>query len=297
MDGRRLRRLCLYGGLLAGTLGCNRGNTYSDTFGFPKAGQPVGAVVPGGKPSWGGGAPPAAAGTPTDGLVGMPVAEAPKKKKGGFSPDTRVAFADTWVESALGDPPPLNRDQLLDQARQAYGKALEKDPKHKGAMLGLARLYARLGDREHALEYFKKYLAQHPKDHEVAHEVAVTHGRWKDWDGAVVWCDEALKIDPQNRTYRKTKGFSLARAGKWEEGFKTLCEVMPESQARYNMARVLEHQNYTDHSRYQLQLALKADPEFAPAREFLAELDQPRATPNAEGGQVLPAGYVQPAGQ
>ena len=54
----------------------------------------------------------------------------------------------------------------------------------------------------------------------------------------------------------------------------TLCQIMPESQARYNMARVLEHLNRPDASRQQLQLALQADPTYSPAREFLAELDQ-----------------------
>ena len=53
-----------------------------------------------------------------------------------------------------------------------------------------------------------------------------------------------------------------------------MCQVMPEAQARYLMARVLEHQNQPEASRMQLQLALKADPNFADAREFLAELDQ-----------------------
>jgi Tfp pilus assembly protein PilF len=294
MDGRRFRRWCLYGGLLAGATGCTR-NNYPDSFGFPKAGQPVGAVVPGGKPAWGGGPPP----QPSVDATGLQTTPVPVKKKGtGFSPETKVAFADTWVESALGDPPPLNRDQLLDMARQAYQTAMDKDPKNKGAILGLARLHARLGDREKAMEYYKKYLSHYPKDHEVAHEIAITHGRWKDWTGATTWCDQALKNDPQNRTYRKTKGFCLARAGKWEDGFAVLCEIMPEAQARYNMARVLEHQNYTDHSRLQLQLALKEDPGYEPAREFLAELEQPRATPNTpEGSQVLPAGYAQPSDQ
>jgi hypothetical protein len=293
MDGRRFRRWCLYGGLLAGATGCNR-NTYQDTFGFPKAGQPVTAVVPGGKPSWGSGPPPG----PSDGLVGMQVESAPPKKKGGLSPETKVAFADTWVESAFADPPPLNRDQLIDMARQAYQKALEKEPKNEGALLGMARLYARLGDRDHAMEYYKKYTSLYPKDHKVAHEIAITHGRWKDWAGAVTWCDQALKIDSQNRTYRKTKAFCLARSGKWEEGFALLLQIMPEAQARYNMAGLLDHMNHPDACRLQLQLALKEDPSFAPAREFLAELDQPRGTPNTpEENQVLPAGYVQPTGQ
>ena len=103
-----------------------------------------------------------------------------------------------------------------------------------------------------------------------------------------------LKGDPQNREYRKTKGFCLARAGKWEEAFEVLHDLMGEAEARYYMARVLEHQNHTDDSRLQLQLALKKDPSYAPAREFLAELDQPRTTPTTpDENQVVPAGFVQ----
>ena len=59
----------------------------------------------------------------------------------------------------------------------------------------------------------------------------------------------------------------------------------------------IEHA-HADHCRLQLQLALKKDPSYAPARELLADLDSPPATPNApEASQVLPAGYVQPDGQ
>jgi tetratricopeptide (TPR) repeat protein len=292
MDGRRFRRWCLYGGLLAGAAGCHR-NNYQDTFGFPKAGQPVGAVVPGGKPSWGGGTPPAAGSTDVTGMQVDPVPV--KKSKGGFSPETKVAFADVWVEAAFADPPPVNRDQLIDQARQGYQKVLDKDSKNEGALLGMARLYARLGDREHAMEYFKKYLSHKPKDHKVAHEIAITHGRWKDWDGAAAWCDQALKTDSQNREYRKTKAFCLARAGKWEDAFKTLQTIMTDAEARYLMARVLAHQNHPDHCRLQLELALKEDPNFAPARELMASLDNPNPAPTAaDGDQVLPAGFSQP---
>jgi hypothetical protein len=293
MDGRRFRRWWLYGGLVVGAVGCHR-NNYQDTFGFPKAGEPVGAVVPGGKPSWGGGPPPAP-GQGVQGVAGMPGDVAPPKKSGsGFSAETKVAFADTWVESAFADPPPANRDQLIDQARQAYQKALQKEPKNKGALLGMARLYTRLGDREHALELYKKYLHHYPKDHEVAHEVAYASGRWKDWAGAAAWCDVALKGDPQNRTYRKTKGFCLAHAGKWEEAFAVLYDVMGEAQARFYVAKAMDQFGNAEGSRLQLQLVLKADPGFAPAREMLADFDQPRATPNApEGTQVVPAGHVQ----
>jgi tetratricopeptide (TPR) repeat protein len=162
---------------------------------------------------------------------------------------------------------------LLDSARAGYQKALQQDPKNKVALLGLAKYYARLGEREKAIEMYKKYLSLYPNDKAVAHEVAMAHASWKDWAGAVAWCEYALKLDPENLSYRKTMAFCLARAGKWDEGFEVMCQVIPEAQARYLMARVLEHQNQPEACKMQLQLALKADPNFEDAKEFLAELD------------------------
>lgn len=92
---------------------------------------------------------------------------------------------------------------------------------------------------------------------------------------------------------KKTLGFCLARTGKWDEAFAMLCQIMPEAQARHNLAGLLDHLGYADASKQQLQAAVKADPNYAPARDFLAELDQPRVPvdPNA----VRQAGDQQPS--
>ncbi|MBY0513460.1 MAG: tetratricopeptide repeat protein [Gemmataceae bacterium] len=292
MDGRRLRRWWLCGGLAAGALGCHR-DSYHDQFVMPKPGQPVGAIAP---------ANGNMAMTPAIGqgpVAGVPVEMAtPKRPAGkGLSPDGEVAFADTHVAAAFADPAPPNRDQLLDMARMRYQKALKEDPKNKAALLGVARMSARLGDRDKAVEGYKKYLSAYPKDHEVPHELALKHGQWGDWAGAVGWCEAALKLDPENRTYRKTMGFCLARAGRWDDAYTTLRQVMPEAQARYNLARVMEHLNFPEQSRQWAAMAVQADPNFADAREFLAELDQGYRlggpTP-AGGNPVMQAGYQQP---
>ncbi len=222
------------------------------------------------------------------------VTEAPRK--GPAKPETEVAFADVRMEAAYSETTPeTNRAAMLDQARHGYQKALQQDPKNKAALLGLARFYARLGEREKTIEMYQKYLAIYPSDREVIHEVALAFARWKDWNTAAAWCDRALKVDPENITFRKTKAFCLARSGHWEDSFTVLLTIMPEAQARYTIARVLEHLNYGDASRQQLQLALKADPNFVDAREFLAELDQ--GTPPATGIELDPnaiqrAGFV-----
>ena len=78
-----------------------------------------------------------------------------------------------------------------------------------------------------------------------------------------------------------------------EEAFAMLCQIMPEAQARYDLARVLEHMNMGEASRVQLQLALKADPSHAASREFLTELDG--VLSGNEPNPLRPAGAQQPA--
>src|SRR5262249_33532822 len=214
MDGRRLRKVWLSGCLVLGALGCHRNSTQ------PPWGSPSGSPIPGvasvsnSKPFWGSSTPQPAA--PVETTIEM-------TKKGPPKPETEVAIADVRLEAAFDEKTaPASREGLLDLARQGYQKALQQDPKNKAAMLGLARYYSRVGDRDKAVEMYQKYLGKNPTDKEVTHEVAIAHARWKDWDGAAAWCDKALKIDPENLTFRKTKAFCLARAGRWEDSFKVL---------------------------------------------------------------------------
>ncbi|HUR54328.1 MAG TPA: tetratricopeptide repeat protein, partial [Gemmataceae bacterium] len=169
-----------------------------------------------------------------------------------------------------------------------YQQALQADPKNKGALLGMARLYARIGEQERADEVYRKYLSLYPKDHAVVHEVAVVHGRWKDWAGAAAWCEAALKIDSENRDYRKTLGFCQARAGNWDGAFTTLSQLMPEAKARMNLAGMLDHMGQTDACKQQLQLAIQADPTFVAAREMLAELEQGGTLPPTTAEEANP---------
>jgi predicted Zn-dependent protease len=221
---------------------------------------------------------------PTGG--GVPVEAAPPRRPGqkGLLPDTETEFANTHVQVALGDPSPPNKDEMLDMARHRYERALKQDPKHQGALLGLARMYVRTGEREKAAAAFKRYVDVHPKDAAVQHEAAMACARFQDWTGACAWCDAALRLDPENRAMQKTRGFCLARAGRWDEAFAAMCRVMPEAQARYNIAAVLLHTNQPEASRQQLQLALRADPQHANTIDMLAELDHTHPVNPAVGG-------------
>ncbi|MBX9585469.1 MAG: tetratricopeptide repeat protein [Gemmataceae bacterium] len=257
--------------------------------GLPAPGTKPGAMT---LPAPGGGHLPS--GNPA--AVATPEVLPARPKKTGPMPDFEAAAADTLLERAFADPPPANRDELLDTARLRYQRALKADAKHKGALLGLARMYARMGDRAKAVETYARYTKAYPKEADVPHEVAVAHARWGDWAGAAGWCDAALKLDPENRTFTKTKGLCLARAGRADEAVGLLVRVMPEAQARVAVAHALDDAGLFDASRQQLHLALRADPTFVPARDVLAELDgtAPPVAPVADPNPVVPVGHQEP---
>lgn len=291
MDGRVCFRWFTFGCVVAGALGCNRNTVQPAPFGqMPNtngAPAPAPAPVASAKSMWGGGssnaAPPQA-----------PVEMTPPVSNKPASADALVAISDVRLDAAFDEKTaPGSKEPLLDVAREGYQKALKQEPKNPNAMLGIARFYAKVGDKEKALEAFKKYLTAYPNDVKVAHEVAIIHARWKDWPGAVAWCQFSLKIDPENRDVKKSLGFCQARSGQWKEALDTLCQIMPEAQARHNLAGLLDHLGYSEHSRQQLQLAVQADPNYAPARDFLAELTQPRT--GTEGSAVRQASDEQPA--
>jgi tetratricopeptide (TPR) repeat protein len=275
MDGRHIKKLFVAGGIALSTLGCTNKNTYPNSMlpqnGTPPAGQ---SGLMGAK-------------SPVMSSPGLETTAAAPRKKGPLSPEFEVAMADTRLQVAMADPPPPNRDELLDSVRACYQRALKQNPKHKEALLGLARMYSKLGDKDHAAEIYQKYLKYYPKDAEVLHEVAMRRAQWKDWPGAVSSCEAALKLDPENRTYRKTLGFCQARAGQYDAALANLQKVMPEAQARHNLAGIMDHMGQAEASRQQLQLALQADPGYAPAKEFLNELLEPK-------NGIQQAGFTEP---
>jgi tetratricopeptide (TPR) repeat protein len=236
--------------------------------------------------------------------IPIPQSTTAVSNQGPPKPETIAILAQVQLDAAFAEETsPASRELLLDQARQGFQKALQQDPKNPTALLGLAQYHARLGERHKALEIFQRYLRYYPHDNQVRHQLALVHAQWKDWEGAVRWCDEALHRDPESRSIRKTKGFCLARAGRYEEALATFLEIMPESLARYHLARVLEHMGHVDASRHHLQLALQADPSCEQARQFLAELITAYApttsspTSSDRTSSLLPAGHLSPASE
>jgi tetratricopeptide (TPR) repeat protein len=267
MDGRWKRWACA--GLIAGALGCNRNAVHQPQSPVLPGNEQQGSLLErafGNHPRFTPQVPPSPE---------PPLAREPRKSDKPFDePDTYVALADASVAAAFMEGrSAVDRDKLLDSARHQYQGALRIDPKHKGAMTGLAKLYGLSGDKERAIDTFRAAVKQSPKDHDLAHKMAAMQVQFGDWAGAAESCRYALSLDPENRTYTRTLGYCQAQLGQWQEAGETLMRVMPEAQARYFLGRVLIDQDRVAEGRQMIQQAAAQDPHYEPAQIFLAEFN------------------------
>jgi len=275
MDGQtprtpRVARIAraLSAGLLAAGLGsgCDamRGSRKPDPFAgaAPEKGSMVGQFF--GKPSQGVGPP----------VATEAVARDPSKKGKGLSAETEVAYANAYNDSAYIKQTAVERDAALDTARQKYLLALKIDPKNRSGLISLARFYASTDDKASAVATLKVAAGHYPTDHELYHRLAAVHFQFHEPAEAVAAAQQALKLDPNNRTYLKTLAVSQAHASQYEAAFGTLVasHLMTESEARNFLGRVMYDLGRPEEGREQLNAALTLDPANQQARQFLSDL-------------------------
>jgi tetratricopeptide (TPR) repeat protein len=190
-------------------------------------------------------------------------------------PGTVVALATIKEREADKIKDAAQQIKLYDEARQYYQDALSIDATYRDAVQGLARVYTRMDDYEHAFEIYRKALDKTPKDHGMWFDLGMCHSRKKELAQAVGCFQKALELSPENRSYMKTLGFMLARTGQTEQSLVLLTRVMGTALAHYNIALMMEHLGQPDQCRKHLQLALQTNPNLDQARTMLADLDSP----------------------
>jgi Tfp pilus assembly protein PilF len=195
-------------------------------------------------------------------------------KDGPLAATTLVLFANAWVDAVAKDPnkPAAEREQLLAKARRAYQEVLQREPKNVDALLGMGQMYQVTGEADKLRDIEQKVTSLNPNDARVWEWVAVRQAQAKKWELAAESYQKAAKLDPENRTYRIHLGFTLARAGRYAEGYEWLSRSMRESEARFNLAQMMIHNGEMDKARAELKLCLKADPTMKAAEEQLAGL-------------------------
>jgi tetratricopeptide (TPR) repeat protein len=214
-----------------------------------------------------------------------PVVKEEEKK----APPVKMLFAMATMKEGTAETSkdPEMQARLRDEARCIFQEVLKTEPDNVEAVRGLARVYVRMGDYGRAQETYRKALAQHPREVALWYDCGMMHDRKKDWPDGIKCFEQGLAISPENQDCLKALGFTLARAGQFEQSLAYLTRAVGAATAHYNLARMqlhlaeklpAERTPREDLARQHLRHALNENPSYEDARNLLARLETPGGT-------------------
>jgi tetratricopeptide (TPR) repeat protein len=218
---------------------------------------------------------------------------AQSNEKDGAPPkvETLVAWANLRLQSAsMLDRPERERDQDLKEARNTYQQILKREPKNLCAMLGLARSYKLMNEKEKCVEWYQQATKTDPKNAGIWGEMGQSLDSLGDREAAIHCYHTAATMDSDNRDYKKALAFALARTGRYDESLVWFKRCMSEANAHICLGRMMDHNGQRDLANQQFALALKIEP----SNEFARMALNNSAMPDASVTQANYEQFIQP---
>jgi tetratricopeptide (TPR) repeat protein len=187
----------------------------------------------------------------------------PFKKKAGPGADFYVSMAK--VQEQMGDN---------EQAIEHYGRALEIDPDHAGALVGYAHLLDRLGQKVKATEYYVRAVKAHPKDAHIINDLGLCYARQGKFDKSLQCLEKAVSLQPDRDLYRNNIAAVLVEVGRVDEAVVQVAAVYGEPIAHYNVGVLLKEQGKRRAAANQFAKAMEMDPGLTQARDWLDRLTE-----------------------
>jgi tetratricopeptide (TPR) repeat protein len=203
----------------------------------------------------------------------------PFKKK-----EATVAAPEDEAISVTSKSAPLGPDLYVSLARMEakagrfdaavgqYQKALDADPNHLEALLGMARLYDRQEEQGRALEYYRRAAKAHPENSTAQNDLGLSYAKNDRFDESIAALQRAVTIDPDHKLYRNNLAIVLVEAGRTAEALRTLTPVHGEAVANYNVGFLLQRGGHKDSALRHFEKSLELDPTLSQARHFVALL-------------------------
>ncbi len=150
----------------------------------------------------------------------------------------------------------------IDQAIEAYRKALQMDPRRAVVHHHLALLYDRKGDFDKSLACYRQALTLAADDADIHCDLGYSlylRQRYQEAENSLI---TALRLRPEFPRAHTNYGLLLARTGREECALREFAQAgATESQARLNLAFAMLLDNRYQEAAQQLQAASAADVE------------------------------------
>jgi Flp pilus assembly protein TadD len=164
-------------------------------------------------------------------------------------------------------------------ARRMFHKALEMEPHHLGALIGLGRHFDRQGQFDRASEHYAEAAKYHPKDATAFNDLGLCYARQRKYDEAAKALSRAIELEPDCARYRNNIAMVLVAQGCVSEALAHLTDAHGPAIAHYNLGFLLSRQGLNDAALEQFQLALQYNPGMEEARDWIAALNSLEAGP------------------
>ncbi len=219
-------------------------------------------------------------------VVGTGSPETPQPKEQPLAPELSLATA--------ANPSPNLSTRLAQVAEQSgnrngaienYRRALQQDPRHLDAVMGLARLYDRDGDFATATTLYLQAVAIEPGNASVQNDLGLCFARQSRFEEAETALQKAVTTEPEGQLYRNNLATVQVELRKYDAALQNLRAAHPPEIAEYNLGYLLSQKQDFDQARAHFQSALQLKPQFPEAEAALAALGGP-AAPAAQGPRL-----------
>lgn len=166
------------------------------------------------------------------------------------------------------------RQGNLRKAEASYKSALKIDPNDLQALIGYTRLLDENGRFAEAARLYLHASKIYPNNGEVFNNFGMYYSRQNRFRDALFALSRAVELQPRNVLYRNNIATVLVEMNRMDEAYTHLAAVHGESVAYFNLGYLLQQQGETMLARTQFVRALGRDPNFAPARRMLEQMDR-----------------------
>lgn len=199
--------------------------------------------------------PAAAAGPSSDALARDPISLS--HKSGPPKPEFYVSVA--RLEERAGN---------VAAAREHYQKALDMDPEHQGARLGMARFCDRQGELAEATRHYVAAVKRYPNDASALNDLGLCYARQDLFQESAATLEKAVALQPDRVLYRNNLATVLVELNRIDDALSHLEVVHGKAVAHYNLGFLLNNRGQKREALEQFERAVAADPKFEAARSW-----------------------------
>ncbi len=160
-----------------------------------------------------------------------------------------------------------------EEAIEKYKQALEIDPDHLGALVGLGRAYDRQNRLEDAMRCYSLAVRKHPHEPGALNDLALCYARQTKYGDAIAMLRRAVDAAPDKVLYRNNLATVLVEIDHVDEAIAQLAAVHGKAVAHYNVGVLLARRGQEPSAGEQFKLAAAADPSFKEAQQWLAVIE------------------------